>query len=177
MWQIGRLSRPRKRVYRRLYAASTSTVATRHGRTSLYTFFFAACPLLPWVASAATPISGVLLPLGESCYTPGQRGYTLLRGTPEGPSDGFLPPALGSLSLTPTFTAVAALQKASVTLGLNREQLDLKNERGIGPDVSAGSARPIGRVRGNEELPLRPHRGWRIRRALLAMYATETTLG
>jgi len=44
---------------------------------------------LRWVAFTATPIGGVLLPLGEACYTPGQRCYTLLRGIPEGPGEAF----------------------------------------------------------------------------------------
>jgi len=29
-------------------------------------------------------------PLGEACYTPGQRHYTLLRDIPEGPGEGVL---------------------------------------------------------------------------------------
>ena len=51
--------------------------------------FFRSLSLLRWVAFTATPIGGVLLPLGEACYTPGQRCYTLLRGIPEGPGEAF----------------------------------------------------------------------------------------
>src|ERR1700694_452020 len=44
------------------------------------------------------------------------------------------------------------------SFALDREKFDLKNERGVGPDVRAWAARAIGQLRWNEKLPLRSNR-------------------
>jgi len=41
---------------------------------------------------------------------------------------------------------------------LNREQLDLEDQRGVGPNFAARGSRPVSQIGRHKNLPLRPHR-------------------
>src|ERR1019366_8288927 len=51
----------------------------------------------------------------------------------------------------------AGFKFASLAFALDRKQVDLKDEGGVGPNVGARAALAIGKLGGNKELPLRSY--------------------